>query len=170
MEEWKQIEGCEHYEVSNMGNIKNTLSGEILKTPLNTWGYPSVTLCGPWGRKNKAVHRLVAEAFIPNIENLPEVNHKDGNKRNNTVENLEWCTAKENVRHSVDACLRTSLKAVDMYSLDGEYIRTFQTIAMAAKETGIVPGHISGCCKGRYGYKTAGGYVWKYHEGSVQNV
>lgn len=117
---WKDIkeyEGC--YQVSNLGRIKSLdrmtnnqygeyfMKGRILKNSIiKDKGYCRVSLNNGNGKISKRVHRLVAEAFIPNPENKPEVNHKDGNKLNNCVSNLEWCTNKENIEHSI----RTGLK------------------------------------------------------------
>lgn len=170
MGEFKEIKGFEgKYQISNQGIVRNQY-GHIL-TPYKTkHGYMKLDLWQDSKRKKFYIHRLVAEAFIPNPDNLPQVNHMDGNKENNVVENLEWCTAEGNVKHSIDNCLRTSLKAVDMYSLNGEFIKTFPSVAMASRKTGAIQGHIIGCCNGRYGYKTAGGYAWKYHKGVITNV
>jgi len=170
MDEFKDIEGFEgKYQISNNGKVRNN-RGHILMPYKTKKGYQKVDLWKNHKKKVCYIHRLVAEAFIPNPKSLPQVNHMDGNKKNNTVENLEWCTAKENTKHSIDTYLRTKVKAVDMFSVHGDFIRTFPNTAIAEKETGIAKSHIWGCCKGKYGYKTAGGYVWKFHEGGVQNV
>lgn len=112
-EEWKDIAGYEGiYQVSSFGNIKRLksfvkhpkggmkiINGRILKTTRKK-AYGQVTLCKETGQLNYSVHRLVAQAFIPNPQNKPCVNHKDGDKRNNKINNLEWCTYKENELHS----------------------------------------------------------------------
>ena len=99
MEQWKPIEGFEGvYEVSSWGNIRNAKE-EHLKVYKNFKGYLRVDLFKNGKRFHKRVNRLVAEAFIPNPDNLPQVNHKDGNKENNSFTNLEWVTDEENKAH-----------------------------------------------------------------------
>lgn len=98
---WKDIPGYEGlYKVSNLGNVKslkrNGIKGIILKGEKDEFDYKRVTLCKKNKTKKYKVHRLVAQAFIPNPNNLPQINHKDENSKNNNVENLEWCTAKYN--------------------------------------------------------------------------
>lgn len=104
MEEiWKPIKGFEDkYEVSNLGNVRNN-KGLVLKYYIINSGYKALKLFN--GAKGKAhlIHRLVAQAFIPNVEGLPMVNHKDSDRFNNTVENLEWVTAQRNIRHAMEA-------------------------------------------------------------------
>lgn len=117
MEEiWKDIEGYEGiYQVSNLGRIKSFIGYngheyvdrvKILKQSNTTTGYKKVELTKNKLKKSHKVHRLVAFAFIPNPNHKPNINHKDGNPVNNKVENLEWCTQKENVQHAVDTGLR----------------------------------------------------------------
>lgn len=96
---WKPIEGFPKYRVSNYGRLKNT-KGQILHPYTNHKGYLKIGLIGNDGKDHKKrVHRLVAEAFIPNTNNYPEVNHKNLNKRDNEVTNLEWVTGEENRKH-----------------------------------------------------------------------
>lgn len=161
---WKQIEGYEGlYEISNYGQVR-TRKNQILKANIINGGYEQVSLYSSSQKKSCLVHRLVAQAFIPNPKDKPQVNHIDGNKRNNAVTNLEWTSAKENMKHSVENNIRTDIKPVDMFSASGEFIRTFPSISTAGKEMGIPHNNISRCCRKRYGYKTAGGYVWDFHE------
>jgi hypothetical protein len=97
MEEYKIIEGFENYSISKSGNVKNNITGRILKTNKNERGYYRVALCKNGDiKKTFKVHRLVASTFIPNPENKPQIDHIDGNKINNNVNNLRWCTNSEN--------------------------------------------------------------------------
>lgn len=112
MIEWRPIKGFEGlYEVSNIGNVRSLnyrRTGEIkiLRLYKNNNGYLKAVLCKDGKQCTKKVHRLVANAFIPNLENKPQVNHIDGNKQNNAVSNLEWCTILENIQHSWKTGLR----------------------------------------------------------------
>lgn len=108
-EEWKHIEGFEGlYEVSNLGQVRSfyTVEAKILKPSINKYGYLRVCLCKNGKQHTKTIHRLVATAFIPNAEDKPQVNHIDGDKTNNRVDNLEWCTARENTQHAWDTGLK----------------------------------------------------------------
>lgn len=110
MEKRKDIPEREwYYQVSTYGNIRSSKRrwscGKILTPRKNHWSSPrsyyQVHLCRNWKSKNELVHRYVAQVFVPNIENKPDVNHKDGNKLNNHFSNLEWVTKKENIQHSI---------------------------------------------------------------------
>lgn len=106
------------------------------------------------------VHRLIAEAFIDNPNNLPQVNHIDGNKQNNRVDNLEWCTSKENIKHSYKLGLSNNYKIkVNQYDLKGELVGKFKSISEASIKTGVSMGDISQCINGKR--KTANKFVWK---------
>ena len=168
------------YLVSSDGQVKSLLSDKLLKPNYMTTGYLSVELFRDGKSKRLLIHRLVAEAFIDNPDNLPQVNHIDEVKSNNCVSNLEWCTAKYNMnygkaaktRHSkIDyhaeyrKCIakengKKSSKKVIQLSKDNEYICNYQSIKDASKALNIDAGHISSVCKGKR--KTAGGFIWRH--------
>ena len=178
MEEiWKDVEGYEGiYEVSNLGRVrsldrmveysdgtKRLHRGRVLKAAADKDGYDRVILSTPSGHKNRLVHRLVAQAFIPNTEHLPEVNHKDENKRNNVVSNLEWCTDKYNVNYGTGLKRRADTqrndpdqsKPVIQYTKDGQKVAEYPSIGEAVRQTGMKKDTISRSCRGlqRYCHK-----------------
>lgn len=182
MEEiWKDIVGYEGlYQVSNFGRVKSLdridaenhfRVGQIMKQKYLR-GYAQVALRNGKRQKEYRVHRLVAIAFIPNPKNLPQVNHKDCNPGNNHVENLEWCDAKYNINYG-DRNKKTAdrlrgmerpynWKAVNCFSLSGEFLKRYESVEKAASETKTQANAISACCKKRKYYYTAGGYKWEY--------
>ena len=106
MEEWKVIESFPDYEVSNMGNVRRKSTKTIRHTYLNNSGYPTIKLINNGKRISKCVHRLEAIAFLENKQEYPCINHKDGNKENNNIDNLEWCTYSYNNQHAYDHHLK----------------------------------------------------------------
>lgn len=158
MEIWREIKGYEgYYSVSDLGNIKNLITGKILKPALKRNGYFSVDLRYKEA-KTVSIHRLVAEGFIPNPLNLPCVNHKDEFKTNNRVENLEWCTTKYNNNYGYGALTRNT--PVLQFDTNGKFIKMRTSIKEAASALGIKYQGISRVCRGER--KSSGGYVWKY--------
>ena len=155
--EWKQIqiEGLEDYLVSNKGELYRKITLSSLRG-----GYLSYTANNP--KKSYKIHQLVAKTFIPNNdENKIVINHKDGNKLNNNVNNLEWVTVSENNQHAIDTGLITVTKRkVHQCDLEGNIINTYNTIRGAGKETGIDSAGIAKVCKGTR--VTAGGFKWKF--------
>lgn len=159
MEEWRPLVGYEGlYEVSNMGRVKSlnyrrTGKEKILEPYDDGYGYLKVKLFKDGKGKNCRINRLVAIAFIPNPYNLPEVNHKDEDKTNNCVENLEWCTSQYNVEYS-------KAKAIIGIDKITGLIVEFTSINEASRQLGINQGNICTCLKGRY--KSCGGFQWYY--------
>lgn len=130
--------------------------------------YLIVCLSNNGKHKNYKVHRLVAEAFILNPNNKLEINHINGDKSNNIVTNLEWCTSSENTIHSYKTGLQKikygkehhSAILISQYNLKGIFIKDYKGVCTAARELNINPGGISNCLNGRN--KTSGGFIWKY--------
>lgn len=167
IEEWKDIKGYEGlYQVSNLGRVKSLKFGKerILKPIKNTVGYMQVSLCKYGKIKKFTVHNILAEVFIQNPENKPEVNHIDEDKTNNMVSNLEWCTRKENVNHGTrnkrSAVSRgKALKAIDIAT--GEY-NEYCSQSECARQLGVNQSNITQCLKGKR--RHVGGYVFEYCE------
>ena len=111
---WIEYEEFENlYKVSEYGEVLSVRTGKLLKGSLDSYGYPIVLLCNKGFKRSRLVHRLVAKTYIPNPENKPQVNHIDGNKRNNHVSNLEWCTNSENQKHAHAIGLARSQKGTN---------------------------------------------------------
>lgn len=176
---WKDIEGYDgRYQVSNLGNIRTiykTKPPKVLKPTKSKYGYLCLSLMKPNGiKKNERVSRLVAKAFVPNPNNYPLVNHKDEDKTNNRIENLEWCTSSYNVRYSLDlhkergaiwakhlldsdgnSLSPFSVKgvphkrheSVSQFSMDGSFIKTHDNASAAGHELGIDSNHILEACR-----------------------
>lgn len=161
-EVWKSIPGYEgRYYVSNLGRVKGPL--KILKPTISNWGYERVRITNNAGKRTTPrVHRLVAQVFIPNPENKPEVNHIDGNKLNNNVSNLEWVTASENKLH--DIC-QLGTKPWNMGSKKCRCIETgkeYHSVHYASISTGIPRTSLQEHLKGNRTH--ASGYHWEYVE------
>ena len=177
MEEvWKDVEGYEgFYQVSNLGRVKSlgriivtrygktqTIYERVLKIKIHKFGYLEVSLHSNGKSKTYKVHRLVAEAFIPNPDGLLEVNHIDENKSNNRVDNLEWCSSSYNANYGTRnkrVALAKSKKIIQ-YSLDGVLIKEHQSLTDAGR---TVNGNAQGvflCVNDKI--KKYKGYIWKY--------
>lgn len=159
IEEFRDVVGYEDlYEVSNEGRIRNKNTGRILKPNKIHNGYLQVSLCKDGERKPALVHRLVAQAFLPNPNHYPQVNHKDEDKTNNSVDNLEYCTIQYNINYSI----HKRSKPVNQYALDGRLLNTYKSIKEAAEKTGIDNTDICYCCRNKRGRISAGNFIWKY--------
>ena len=169
----KDYEGL--YQVSNLGRAKSLdryikgkghslqfKKGRILKQTKDRYGYLQVTLCKNNIKKEYKVHRLVAEAFIDNPDNLSQVNHRDENKLNNNVDNLEWCDAKYNSNYGTGIERRAKSRQIPIiqYTLDGEFVREWDSAIQAEREGGFSNSHIIAVCKGKRPHHK--GYIWRY--------
>lgn len=156
--QWKGIAEFSNYAISTAGTIINIHTGKTLKPQIKR-GYLTVNLYANGNMKTCLVHRLVAEAFLPNPLNLPEVNHKDENKANPCVSNLEWCSSSYNKKYS---CGNKGKKVLQISN--GEVVHKFASIGAAARDTGIPVSSISRCCSNTMYHKSAGGFEWRYAE------
>lgn len=176
MEEiWKVTMVNKDYEVSNLGNVKSNKGGmQHLLKPFKANSskkhedekgfYLSVRLLENGKEKDFRVHRLVAMAFIPNPLNLPQVNHKNGIRNDNRVENLEWCDNSYNIWHSYNVLgNKSSLgKPICQYTKEGCFIRKWDSISSASKHLDIDSSSIAAVCQKNSNRKLAGGYIWRY--------
>lgn len=184
---WKDIKDYEGlYKVSNLGRVKSLkrrielkgknqftdfttfkeIEGKEIKPSINYKGYCQLSLYKNGKSKNKQVHRLVAEAFIENPFNKPTVNHINGNKLDNRVDNLEWCTNSENIIHAyynnlID--ITKKYKKINQYDLKGNFIKQWNSMKEAGEKLNICSQNISKCCRGLR--KKAYNYVWRYASG-----
>ena len=171
-EVWKDIKSFEgRYQISNFGNVRTLnwkKTGKIrLMSPAHTLnGYKMMVfrVSGAGSKqKHPLVHRLVAEAFIPNPENKPYVNHIDGNKANNRVDNLEWVTRSENEKHKIYALGHPSGSMIPPKPIRCvETKKIYPSISEAARQTGCAQTTISSVVLKKKWHKTAGGYHWEY--------
>ncbi len=173
MEIWKDIDGYNgRYQISSCGRLKSfaqdRVRGKIKTGHTTAKGYKSVLLYDGCGKKRWCpVHRLVAEAFLSNPERLPQVNHKDENKANNHVSNLEWCTAAYNVSYgtrttraaAANRCCDVTSKSVKSIDANGKAV-TYASIGEAERITGLSHSNIVRTLKGRS--HTCGGFKWQY--------
>jgi hypothetical protein len=167
IEEWKPIKDFPDYRISNKGRIQrvpnNKIKGGLLNPTKEKDGYLVVGLFRDKKNIQKRVHRLVAEVFIPNPNNYPCVNHKDENKTNNSIDNLEWCTVAYNNKYGnhYKKSSITMSKPIHQYDLSLKYIRTFSSLTNAAKELKCSMGGISSSTRDPLKY-TFKGYRWSY--------
>ena len=182
-ETWKPIRGYEdRYEVSTRGRVRNSITGHVLTPKLNNRGRYHVILCRNRGQQSFLIHRLVAETFIPTPSINLTINHIDEDPLNNNVENLEWCSHKENVEKFIanrkiygnkSACGKKVYKGnshgqgkpenmtpVIQMTMDGEFIKEWPSAAETKRKLGYNTWSISQCCNGKR--KMAYGYKWQY--------
>lgn len=181
---WKPIVGWEGlYEVSNLGRVRSidrkvpakngsteTRKGKIKSLQKTRFGYMRVSLNKAKCRKTYMVHRLVADAFLPNPDNLPFINHKNETRDDNRVENLEWCTRIYNMNYGTcrdkqrkslinNPLLSKRVVKCDIY---GNPLEEYPSMAEAARQNKLCQGRISNCCLNKKKSKTHGGYIWKF--------
>lgn len=182
---WKNID--DRHQISNFGNVrsvnyKNTGQVKLLKQSINNNGYPIIGLSSNGKTKNYTVHRLVAQAFLPNPDNLPEVNHKNEIKTDNFVyinddwsvdlekSNLEFCdrfyninygTKKERTKKRLIETTKIR-KPINQYALDGTFIKSWSSATEASLSLGLCCSHICKCCRGER--KSCGGFKWLWIE------
>ena len=188
---WKDIKGYEgYYQISNFGRVKsldryvattgNPSGKRLIKGKLkkpterigkNGNGYYHINLDKNNNSKLFTIHKLVAETFIPNPDNLPCINHKDENKHNNHVDNLEWCTIAYNniygtARERAGSKMRIKVLKFD---LQGNLLRQYDGLGMASKEENISKGNIENVCTHRNGKKTLNGFIFMYEDDYIKN-
>lgn len=175
---WKDIKGFEGiYQVSNLGNVKSlnyrkTKEEKILVPKKNNAGYLWVELTNNGEKSCLLIHRIVAMAFIPNINSLPIVNHKDENKGNNSADNLEWCTQLHNVQYSIDLHPERTrgrektrkpykhIRKVIQKTLDGKFVKEYGCTADVVLDNNFNQWSIIQCCLGKR--SKAYGYKWEF--------
>lgn len=187
---WKDITGYEGlYQVSSLGRIKSLTrfneyynaihkiktkriqKEKILNYSKNNRGYLQVCLTKNGKSKTYIVHRLVAKAFLSNSKSKEQVNHIDGNKENNSIDNLEWVTSSENNKHAFITGLNKphNMRKVNQYDLQGNFIKQWNSITDFLKENNLnlKNSNITTCCKGKR--KNAYGFIWKYADEDCKN-
>ena len=171
---WKPLVNWEGlYEISNYGNIKSLdryvlhkghkrfCKGQMLKPTLHKTNYLIVTLRNSGVQKVSKVHQLVMNTFNPNITNKKlEINHIDGNTTNNRLDNLEWCTHKENLQHASKHCLLSTYKSINQYDLDGNFIKRWDSMNEARDFYHLGINSLRNACKRKSGIHK--GFIWRY--------
>lgn len=165
--EWREVKEYTNYEVNQFGGIRHKKRKKFLKPRSNNGGYQYVNFKINGKNTNFAVHRIVANAFIPNPNGYTEINHKDYDKTNNCIDNLEWVLSSYNKQHAFlkQENRKSRGKAVSQYTKEGIFIKTFDTITEAAQELNCCVSAISNCCLGRT--KTSQGFQWSFVESST---
>lgn len=175
-EEWRPIAGYEGiYEVSNSGDVaslnynKKTGVRRIRKQKLTKDGYLEIALCKDNKVKHIRVHRLVAEAFVPNPCGYRQINHKDENKTNNLFDNLEWCDAKYNINYGTGIKRRSESASIPVVkkTKEGDFVRRYKSVSDAAEDNGMTTSEIVLVCNGHN--VSANGFKWEYEDGSLKN-
>ncbi len=159
MENWKDIDECPTYEVSDRGNVRFKRTGKILKPDWTNKGYAKVALWNGEKYLKRYIHRLMAIAFIPNPDGLAQVNHKNEDKSCNELWNLEWCSQEYNIKYSNPVIPREG-RAISQFDKEGNYIQTFPSLIAAEKAVGVNHNNLISAADGYI--KICGGYIWKW--------
>lgn len=166
LENWKTINFATNYEISDQGNIRNKKTGQVLNPGICGQGYKQVSIkFDDTGKfKKQYVHRLVAMMWLDNPENKREVNHKNLDRSDNRVENLEWVTSSENQQHKFknNQDYKTSDRQVVQYDVNNNIIKIWPSVISAAKALGISRQGIDRCIHHTYNRVTAGGFKWEF--------
>ena len=181
---WRPVRDFEGlYEVSNLGRVRSLdritisksglrrrIKGKIIKAVPNNLGYMHLLLSCDGVSKTKPIHRLVADAFVYNPNNLPEVNHKDENKANNSADNLEWCDRSYNVNYGTGIRRRAIAKSkpIEQLTLDGKHVAYYESSDVAGRLNSCDPSYIRKVIRGEKA--SAFGYVWRAIEGSTDGL
>jgi len=161
MEKWKRIKNYDNYEVSSFGNIRR--NNKLLSLKHKPKGYVQVQLCKNNVVENCSAHRLVANAFIEKIKNKDTVNHLDGNRSNNNVNNLEWCNNSENILHGYYENKDSRIRPITQFDLNGNVLMEHNSVRKAARSLGkLVSTNIQCALRGHS--KTAYGFKWEYKQ------
>ena len=162
---WKDIKGFPNYKISNYGNIFSKKMKRNMKHFISQGGYITTNIRMNGHQYHLKNHRIVAEEFIPNKENKPCVNHIDGNKLNNNVNNLEWCTYSENMQHAIKNNLfrdKQKRKKIKQYDLNNNLIKVWDSVKLIEDTYNVSHTAIRYCCIGKL--KTCKGYKWEYFD------
>ena len=164
-EEWRNIDEFPDYKISNFGRVMNNKTGYIKKPSIGKRGYYVYSMQKDGKSYLRTTHIMLARSFIPNPQNLEQINHIDGNKLNCSIENLEWVSPRDNMLHARKMGLHKSDgdKETAQYSLDGnQLINVYKSASEAARQTGLSRSNICSVARGNTREKSCGGYIWRY--------